>query len=103
MKQFKTKKSFPGVEAGTLSFTEYNINFAFVGNAKTFIFNIDEIKKFPDFFEEVKELEKVFDIQDLFKVIKFGIFAPDDLAMKQLELFIAENHPQHIEQLKHLK
>lgn len=57
----------------------------------------------PDFFEEVIELEKLFDIQDMFGCIKEGIFAPDDLVLKQLSLYIQSKHPQHIDQLKYLK
>lgn len=108
MKQYKTKKDLPGVKAGTLSIGNINGYHEFKGHDSKgfphgYLYSEYDLKRFPDFFEEVIEMEKLFTIQDLFKVIKFGIFAPDDLAMKQLDLFISENHPQHIDQLKHLK
>lgn len=108
MKQYKTKKDLPGVKAGTLSIGNINGYHEFKGHDSKgfphgYLYSEYDLKRFPDFFEEVIELEKLFTIEDMFHVVDRSAFW-NGLATKQhFSLLIKSKFPQHIDQLKYIK
>lgn len=101
MKQYKTLKDLPGIKVGTLGTVDgRNVNFKPTERndfyAQT-VFAEDFVKKYPDFFEEVIELEKLFTIEDM----DDAYHAPT--IHGSFKDYIEYSFPQHIDQLKHLK
>lgn len=103
MKQYKTLKDMPGVKAGTIgirkgeSSSHHFANMDKDGTENVIVFDEYDIKRFPDFFEEVKELQKLFDIQDIYNTFH------DRTRYHSFNDFMEGSFPQHIDQLKHLK
>lgn len=101
MKQYKLLKDIPGVKAGTLSLDNGNGYHKFKGYDSNglphdYVYAEGFMDRFPDFFEEVVELEKVFTMQDLYMSFNNQI-------RYTFVDFVKANFPQHIDQLKYLK
>lgn len=109
MKQYKLLKELPGVKAGTLSIGNINGYHEFKGHDSKgfphgYLYSEYDLKRFPDFFEEVIELEKLFDIQDVQKAIRAGYFGYQRTHVSNIAAeFLNEFHPQHTDQLKYIK
>lgn len=109
MKQYKTLKDIPGVKAGTIgirkgeSSTYFFANTDKDGTENVILFDEYDIKRFPDFFEEVKELEKLFDIQDMYEFVKDLHGCSINTVDHFFKLLIVDKYPQHIDQLKYIK
>lgn len=108
MKQYKLLKDLPGIKAGEIGVYK-NEYYHFKRKRKGFIeeqvvYNEQYIKQYPDFFEEVIELQKRFTIQDIYMAVEFGCNAclTHDYG-DETDKFIRNHFPQHIDQLKHLK
>lgn len=102
MKKYKLLKDIPGVKAGTLSIDIGNGYHEFKGYDSKGLpheYAYPEVfmDRFPDFFEEVIELEKLFTIQDM----DDAYHAPT--IHGSFRDYIKYSFPQHIDQLKHLK
>lgn len=109
MKQYKLLKDIPGVKAGTLSLDNGNGYHEFKGYDSKglphdYVYAEVFMDRYPDFFEEVIELEKVFTIEDIQKAIRAGYFGYQRTHVSNIATeFLKEFHPEHIDQLKHLK
>lgn len=105
MKQYKTLKDMPGVKAGTIgirrgeSSSHHFANMDKDGTENVIVFDEYDIKRFPDFFEEAIELDKLFTIEDM--NISWHRAWNNDIS--DFNRFISNEYPQHIDQLKYLK
>lgn len=100
MKQYKLLKDLPGINTGTIGVKHEGSNgFVFEDNDGVVSYEEGFMKLYPDFFEEVKELEKLFTIEDM--NISWHRAWNNDVS--EFNRFVSNEYPQHIDQLKHLK
>lgn len=68
MKQYKLLKDLPGIPAGSIGYQKVGDTVVFVDTKYPLTSNqfpINYIKEYPDFYEEVKEEEKLFGLKDM--------------------------------------
>lgn len=104
MKNYKLLKDIPGVKAGAIFSLQSELSGMYFTDGLHTGYHELYLIKYPDFFEEVKELEKVFTIEDIYKAVEFGCKSclTHDYG-DETEKFIRSYYPQHIDQLEHLK
>lgn len=104
MKKYKLLKDIPGFKSGALLTDQSNTDCFSLENDNCRSYSEEYLKRYPDFFEEVIELEKLFTIEDIYSAVEFGCNAclTHDY-VDETEKFIKKYFPQYIDQLKHLK
>ena len=95
MKQYKVIKDIPGIKAGEILKENMDTGYFSTGENSR-IYEKEYLKRYPDFFEEVKELDKLFTIEDMEKAYIHKRHYP-------FIEFVQRCYPQYIDQLKYLK
>lgn len=88
MKQYKTLKDLPGIPAGEMGKPNESGN-KFRSKYFEPFYTYGFMGQYPDFFEEVKEEEKLFTLSDMRKLYTFYACNPSDMLFKKIigELF----------------
>lgn len=79
MKQYKTIKELPGIPIGTIG-CQYGDMIVFADSKfplSTHQLRIKHIKEYSDFFEEVKEEEKLFTVSDMRRFYEVHKYNPN--------------------------